>query len=286
MARNRYHSGALLVKRALAALRGLGMKAPKFRRSGAWLLFFAALCGLGYAARHAVLRSPYFLVRNVEVEPTPHLSRTRVVELLGLDRPTNVFSFDETAGTEALLAEPWVAAARVRKALPDRVMVQVQERTAAGAVVLDTLYLVDDTGRPFVRPLPRENAGLPLVTGVERETWDRDPETVAGNVRAALSLARRYGRLELSRLRPLSDVRVAPGGRLELMVGTTRVALGQHDHPAKLKRLQEVFKTLEKRGMDAAYVLLSDDLKRAVVKERPGSPQAAWRLGQRGEGVD
>jgi hypothetical protein len=47
------------------------------------------------------------------------------------------------------------------------------------------------------------------------------------------------------------------------------VVLGQTEHRAKLRAAQRVFSQLKKRKLDASYILLSEDEKRAIVKEIP-----------------
>ena len=277
MARNRYHDAGR-AGRVLWAPFGLLVGALRGFRPGAVPLLAAALlAGLGYAGWRAVIHSPYFLVRVVDVEPTAHLDRERIVGLVGLDRPTSILEFDEVAATEALRAERWVAVARVNKTLPEQVDITIEERTAAGVVVLEELFLVGDDGHPFVKPSAGEAHGLPLITGLSRADWSADPDAAASRIRAALALARRYERLPIARKRPLSDVRLAPGGRMELMLGQMRVALGSTDFEEKLMRLVLIDRQLSKKNMDASYVLLSDDLARAIVKETPLAAQASNR---------
>lgn len=286
MARNRYQAPGGAVRVLGAPARATGALWRWLRPGLAPMLVVASLAGLGFAGWRAVIDSPYFTVRVVEVDATLHLPRERIVELLGLDRPTSIFRFDETSATEVLLQERWVATARVVRTLPDKVSVEIEERRPAGVVVIGELFLVDDDGHPFVKPGRGEAAGLPLVTGLSRAQWSADRDASAARVRAALALARSYQRLPLSTLRPLSDVHIGAGGRMELMLGRTRVTMGRHDFEEKLVRLVEIDRSLRKRNMDASYVLLSDDLKRAIVMEKPLDTQASTMAPASAKGVD
>ncbi len=286
MGRNRYREAGRVAQVAGAPARATAAVWRWLRPGLVPLLVLVSLGGLGFAGWRAVIDSPYFTVRFVEGDATAHLTRERIVELTGLDRPTSIFRFDESAATEALLAERWVATANVTRTLPDRVSVQIEERRPAGVVVIGELFLTDDRGRPFVKPSKGEAAGLPLVTGLSRAEWSADREAAAARIRAALALARSYGRLPLAALRPLSDVRLGPGGRMELMLGQTRVAMGRGDFDSKLLRLVEIDRSMRKRKMDASYVLLSDDLKRAIVMEKPLDTQASAQMSAGAEGVD
>ncbi len=231
----------------------------------------STLAALGFLGWQAVLTSAYFRVRTVEADTNSHLGRDRLLAITGLDRPVNLLAFDAGAAEAALRAHPWVASARISKALPATINLSVTERRAEGVVVLETLYLVDTRGRPFVTSGPEEAASLPLITGATRDDYEQRPEQTMARVREALALARTYRRSPLEAARPLSDVYLAAGDRLELQLGRTRVALGQGRITEKLKRLEQIFARLARRQMDADYILLGDDLERAIVKERPVS---------------
>lgn len=227
------------------------------------------VAGFGLAGYRAVHQSAYFIVRDIDVEATAHLDRATIIETAGLGKVQNIFDFDADAAREALLTHPWVATARVTKVLPERIVIRLEERRASGAVVLDVPYLVDATGQPFAQAAADEMQGLPLVTGLDREDFDLDPEGACERVQTALAVARRYALSPLSKRRPLGSVHLAPAGRLELMLGRTRVALGQGQFRDKIRRLEEILDTLEQRRVDAGYILLSEDQQRAIVNEIP-----------------
>jgi cell division protein FtsQ len=246
------------------------------------VLAFGLLGGLGYAAWKAVLQSPYFTVRTIQVEGSPHLTRKAAIARAGLDQRTNMFRFDAAAAAEQIEAHPWVARATVQTALPGTVEIEFEERHPEGVVVLGGLYLVDGTGEPFVKPTPAEAAGLPLITGLDRETYEQDAESAQARIREALSIARHYARSALAAQRPLSNVHLGEGGRLELFVGRTRVVLGQTQPHQKLRAVAKIFAQLKKRKLDASYILLSEDEKRAIVKEIPIAEESDGSLSMRG----
>lgn len=248
-------------------------------------VILALVGALGLTAWRAVQVSPYFVVRHVDAEATAHLDRARIIELLGLSAPTNVFRFDVDAAEDALLSHPWVATATVERVLPDRVVAQIEERAPAGAVVLDQPYLVDATGRPFVHAPATAVAGLTLITGLDRADFEADPEGARERVRDALAVARRYGLSPLAERRPLGNVHLAPGDRLELMLGHTRVALGRGDFRDKIRRLEQILDAMAARKVDAAYILLSEDLERAIVKEVPLRRGLGGALSESDQGV-
>lgn len=269
MAKNRFKQQAP-TRRFTGALAA----AARFLFSGArpvlrLTIFAALILGLGLAGWDAIHRSPYFLVRTIDVAPTPHLDRAAIIEAIGLGKPGNIFAFDADAARDALLAHPWVATARVEKVLPETIIVRLEERRPSGAVILDAPYLVDATGRPFAAVEAHAIAGLPIVTGLDSQAFDTDPEATYERVRTALAVARRYQNSPLAERRPLGNVHLAAGDRVELMLGRTRIALGPGEFRDKIGRLEQILDTMDARKVDAAYILMSEDTRRAIVKEIP-----------------
>ncbi|MCA9543903.1 MAG: FtsQ-type POTRA domain-containing protein [Myxococcales bacterium] len=241
-------------------------------------LALTAIGGIGYAGWRAVLRSPYFTVRSVDVPPTVHLTRAEVVRLIGLEGPRNLFDFDPREAGRALSEHPWIAKASVTKRLPNEVAVHIVEREAAGVLVLDQLYLVDGTGLAFALADSNQASRQTLVTGLDRGRYEDDPKAAQAAVREALAVARRYALSPLADPHPLSNVHLGEGGRIELQLGKTRVVLGQGNWNNKLAQLGRIFDRLNERNMDAAYILLSEDLDRAIVKEVPRASAISARL--------
>ncbi len=281
MARNRFPEARLASGRALLA--ATAREAWRFVRPALLAaVILSAVGGVGVAVWQAAGSSAYFKVRTIEVSPTTQLTRAEVLALAGLDTAVNTFQFDTAAARAQLQAHPWIARAEVTKRLPNRVSVEIQERAPAGVLVLDELYLVDGAGAAFVAAQPAQVAAYTLVTGMDRSFYEAEPAAAQAQVREALAVARLYARHSLSDRHPLSNVHLGDGGRIELQLSRTRVVLGHENWNKKLTQLERIFEQLQARNMDAAYVLLSEDLERAIVKEIPtrSAISASLRVGR------
>ena len=261
MARNRARRPAIRWQR-------LGARASDWlRHSVTGLAVLGGLCVAGAGGWAVVQRSSYFNIRTVEATETAHLNRDTIVGLAGLDGPVNLFRYDALVAEEALGSHPWVASAHVEKRMPDRVEIRLSERVPAAVAALGALYVVDADGQPFIRATPSQAQGLPLVTGLSRELYEANPGASRALVRDALALERLYQRSELAAAHPLSNVHVGEGGRLELMLGRSRIVMGQGDFRTKLDRLARIFETLGQRGVEASYVLMDEKGQRSIVRE-------------------
>ena len=230
-------------------------------------VIIAAVAGILYGSWTAVLRSPYFLVRNVDVQSIPHLSDADALKIVGLDKKTNIFSFDAARAQVNLLAHPWVAQAMVEKSLPDEVSIKVTERVPVGVLVMKRFFLVDIEGRPFVEVAPADAKAYPLVTGITEAEFEDDPKRARAQIRRALNVVSMYSVREMARAWPVGSVAVGLGGRMNLMLGQTRVGLGSTHFKLKLERLSQIYQALKRRKMGAEYILFGDDPSRVVVKE-------------------
>lgn len=266
MGRNRYRRSAGRTRRdeTAALMSAVVTGGAKRITSLGLLLGLVGLCAFGWTV---VSESAYFNVRHFEVEASAHLSRAEILSLAGLDAPVNLLTFDADAAAEHLEAHPWVARAVVIKSLPHTAKIEVQERSAAGLVVFEAQYLVDEEGEIFARVEVGEAPAVPMITGISRAQYEAEPVRSRQRIVEGLAIARLYGRAQMAQRRPLSDVSVGEGGRIELIVGRTRVSLGRGPQRKQLDRLAQVFGELARRDADAEYVLLADDARRAIVKE-------------------
>ena len=66
----------------------------------------------------------------------------------------------------------------------------------------------------------------------------------------------------------MGSVDIAQGGRINLMLGDTRVGLGASGFETKLDRLERIHTALTERKIGAEYILFGDDSSRVIVKEK------------------
>jgi len=189
--------------RKLRQRRPLRDRLPPLHRVGAWLrrglrvgapslLALAALAsvlGVALGAWTWMHASPRFALRKIEVSGHARLSADDIARRAGAALGQNLFSIRPGAVEGRLRADPWIAAAEARRALPDRLLLQVVERRPAGLVLVDgALYLADEHGTPFKRASAAEQDGLVVVSGVPRRLWTEQPAAAVALVGRALAL--------------------------------------------------------------------------------------------------
>jgi hypothetical protein len=147
---------------------------PLVDRPGPWRLLaraglgVAGLLAVAWAADRAWLAlttAEGFAVRSVSIEGARHADPTALLAALDLEG-RNVFTLDLEAARARLLAEPWVAEARLRRRLPDRVRVSVVEETPTALERRGAdLALLDESGRVLEASVRPGRFALPLLEG-------------------------------------------------------------------------------------------------------------------------
>jgi cell division protein FtsQ len=178
--------------------------APETKRAiGASLRMFAlwmlgttavGLAGTGsYYGWRAAVDSKRLRVRTVEVTCNTRVSADELRAFTGVVAGQTLLGVDLDETALRLLRHPWIEQARVRRRLPDQIVLEVVERTPAILVSLGDVYLADGQGRLFKRLAAGDGVELPVVTGISREQAETEPEATASRVREAIGLAQAYG---------------------------------------------------------------------------------------------
>lgn len=119
----------------------------KTRKKKNYLLRFLALAGV-FAAIGLFLSSSIFDVKTIEVEGNSYYSDSQVINISGAVTGGNIIWGTES-GTikERLREDPYFTEVKVKRKLPDTLIIQVQERTQIAAVIYGDKYIViDPTG--------------------------------------------------------------------------------------------------------------------------------------------
>src|SRR5262252_5217561 len=80
-------------------------------------------------ARAFVLENPYFFVREIQVRGGEKVGGAEIVAMAGLRHGMNMWSIDPAAIESKIARHPWVRRVLVRRELPRRVVIEVEERT-------------------------------------------------------------------------------------------------------------------------------------------------------------
>jgi cell division protein FtsQ len=150
--------------------RKFGKKAWKGYLRATLLIIGAAACAAAlFAVGEFLLTSPTMALSSpsqVDLAGNHFVTRSSVLEIFAPDRGRSVLRVPLSARRAQIEALPWVKSATVRRALPNRIEVEIVERMPIAFLRDGTdLFLVDEAGMILDRPLSADFR-FPVVTGV------------------------------------------------------------------------------------------------------------------------
>ena len=198
---------------------------------------------------------PYFAVREVKVTGVEEVQGADLVTMTGLVPHAPIWGAEPTDLEERVRRHPWVKRALVRRELPGRLTIAVEEWEPGGIVALDRLYYVADDGGIF-KPLDDgESVDFPFVTGLRAAGLVPEEPGARAKLSEALELARAVERTAFK----LSEIRFLPGGGIVLYPVSYAVPfhMGWGDWDDKLVRLRWFLRQFREQGARFAAVDLS-----------------------------
>lgn len=233
---------------------------------------------------------------NLEVSGVANVPRAQVLELFAGDIGHNVFSVPLEERKKQLEEIPWVESATVMRLLPNRLKVEIRERTPVAFVQIGSkISLIDSNGVVVELPSSKQKkysfpviAGMgdaePLSTRAARmkiyNTLVRELDSEGGNYSAGLS------EVDLS---DADDVKVTvadPAGAVLVHLGSGNFLARYQVYLAHVQEWRQQFQKLE--SVDLRYdrqVIVNPDTHQAAPppETKPATKPAAPRHGAKGK---
>jgi len=232
-------------------------------------LLLASTLSFGlYWMRDRLYHSPRFDIAITEINGLQQISQNQVLlkisELAQSDR--NLVRFDLDRLRRNLKLIPWVKTAVVRRVLPDKLIVDIEEREpVAFARVRQGTLLIDEEGTLLKHdPEKLSQADFPVILGMESgyapEILRRNRERIALYLKLVSALNR--GGAGLSR--DLSEVHLQDPGNVSVILNgdTVLVYLGMDGFQTKFRRYLAASRELKKkyRNLDSVDMRYRDQL--------------------------
>lgn len=154
-------------------------------------LTVVALGGVGIGVTfgwEALRHSPWLRVQSIEVVGNQRVSAREIQTYAGLRVGDPILDLNLDATGFRLRKHPWLNNVSVRRSLPNKVSIRVEECEPRVLVSLGEIYIANALGHPFKRLGAVDQVVLPVVTGITREQASRDPEAMSARVRKAIDL--------------------------------------------------------------------------------------------------
>ncbi len=166
------------------------------------------------------------ILREVVVRGNDRVSDVAIRHLANVPRGAFLPTVDLDGVAEGVLRHPWIASARVRRVLPDRLVIEVEERRTALLLALDGLYRVAPDGTVFARARP-PGLDAPVLTGLGVEPLRSHPDLGRRVLGLSLALLREVDDAEGLARDDLSEIHFDPLSGFELILRSgARLLLG------------------------------------------------------------
>jgi cell division septal protein FtsQ len=234
------------------------------------LLIISFLVFFSHQAYTQLLANPSFRVRDIQIRGCGKIARESLLSLASIEGMPNLFTVRVKDIGKRLESHPWIEGVGVRKVFPNRIMIEVQERKPIAIIQLEDLYYIDAKGVIFARVGDGDRYNYPIVTGLNREALDREPEETKQSITKAMELLLMAEKERVDPLEDISEIHLEKifGIQCFTKAGGVRVDMGWDDFGEKLKRVSTVWADLQKRKISAVSIDCRDP-NRVVVKKAP-----------------
>src|SRR4030065_924276 len=255
-----------------------------FFRAICLLFFISALsCSFIYVYSY-LLSSPYFEIKETSVRGLKELTEKDILTLAQIKPAQNLLAVNTGAIKSRVSENPWVRNIYVGRELPNRLVLELQERDPLALLKkVDNIYLVDTEGTVFKKLSKNDEVDLPILTG-----FDRDSKTKLRQFFSALILLKTLSNSrQYSYLGSISEVNIDEISGLSVITDKgLYLKLRLEGFENKLKNLKIVSADLEKKGMKKSYLCidLCDESKitvqrkNTVVRTQPDEKGKRYRI--------
>ncbi len=277
--KNRARGSSLMV----SARASSGKGRDRMHKIGALILLAVAAAGAVWAAKSGISRAgdrlfaqnEKFTIREIEVTTTGTLPISNLREYAGVTEGQNLFAIDIEQIVRNIERTPRVRAAEVRRVLPDRLTIRVQERTALARIAEGATGLPMAVDRDGFVLGPSVGRGLPIISGLAESglapgSVIRDAKTL--DALQALDVCEQT---KLGALLRIQAIQVKHPEYLDLALASgARVDLGRDRLAWRLEKLADLIMTHRELGMDIEYADLTVD-RNFPVRTRPAAEARA-----------
>lgn len=257
-------------KRVPVRKAGIRKSVNKFLLGAAVVLVLAIVGLTALAVRQYETHSWRFVIESsdsIETGTLKHVARSQVLEVFGGDIGRNIFFVPLEARQKQLEAVPWIQSATVMRFLPNRLRVEVKERTPVAFVQIGrTTGLIDASGVVMSMPVStyqiatgaQDKFSFPVITGLQSS----EPLSVrAASMKIFARLERELDANDAAYMNDVSEVDLSDPQDVRLVVGdsdgTVLVHLGNSDFQRRYRFYLEHIKAWRQqyqvRSVDLRY---------------------------------
>jgi cell division protein FtsQ len=215
--------------------------------------------------------SPYFQIKEVIVRGCKELTEKEILSYAAIKPSQNLLAINLGTIARRIESNPWVKEVSIGREFPNRLIIDLQERTAVALVKRDNGFnLLDLDGVAFKKLEKNDEVDIPVLNGCYSDNNDSALFTKSLELLRYLSASK-----EFPTIGNIAEIHGHEVFGLSLFTDSGLcIRLGFDSYENKLKRLNTVMADLERRNMKLGFMVidLNDPAKIAVQKKNVLSP--------------
>lgn len=246
----------------------------RYLRSAAGLLVFLMFNLALILVHDWITQTDLLPIKTVRVEGEHRLSPAAVRQRADIHPDNNILAVNLEAARRRLEAHPWIAAARVIREIPDRIVIRIQEHDCRAVLNLDRQFLISAEGVVFKVREKGECADVPLISGISYADLGVAGRPPRAHLAAAIAFLNRLPNpKKLSKQHQIQEIRVDPDLGLTLFVAARKsrstpstIILGFTPWEPKNQQLSAVLSYIDRRDfMSGGQIVNLRDPDRIVI---------------------
>jgi cell division protein FtsQ len=215
--------------------------------------------------------SSYFQIKEVIVNGCKEITEKEILSYAAIKPSQNLLAINLGTIARRIESNPWVKEVSIGREFPNRLIINLQERTAVALVKRDNGFnLLDVDGVVFKKHEKNDEVDIPVLNGFSSDDNESVIFTKSLELLRYLSASN-----EFPTIRNIAEIHGHEVFGLSLFTDSGLcIRLGFDSFENKLKRLNTVMADLERRNMKLGFLLidLNDPAKISVQKRNVLSP--------------
>ena len=236
------------------------------------LLCIISIVGAGMIfGYNFTVSSPYFEIKDIVIRGCKELTDKEILSSAAIKPSQNLLAINLGTIARRIESNPWVKEVSIGREFPNRLIIDLQERTAVALVKRDNGFnLLDLDGVAFKKLEKNDEVDIPVLNVYYSD--DNDSALFAKSLELLRYLS---ASKEFPTIRNIAEIHGHEVFGLSLFTDSGLcIRLGFDSYENKLKRLNAVMADLERRNMKLGFLLidLNDPAKIAVQKKNVLGP--------------
>lgn len=140
------------------------------------VLFICILSVSAVLVHDVVVQSPFFTIRQVNIQGEHRVKKEEILVLAGLSEPANIFQVNLPVMEKRITSHPWIAATTVHRSLFSTLTISIEEQHPLAIVRIENFpdMIINRQGVPFkaYEPEMDQDVILPVITGLDLTSSD------------------------------------------------------------------------------------------------------------------